>query len=187
MELDAAALIGRRLGSYQIQYLLGSGGMGAVYYATDVTLQRQVALKLIHPGLLKNAQYLERFLREARAVARLDHPNIVKIYTAGQDRGLAFLALELVRGGLTAGVDVTLFRRTVVDALERIIDAHPRRRVAVVCHGGVVNAWAAHVLGLETTLFFQPDYTSVSRFLAAGSGERSVGTLNETAHLRAGG
>jgi probable phosphoglycerate mutase len=96
------------------------------------------------------------------------------------------LWLELVRGGLTAGVDVTLFRRTVVDALERIIDAHAGRRVAVFCHGGVVNAWAAHVLGLEATLFFQPGYTSVSRFLAAGSGERSVATLNETSHLRGG-
>jgi probable phosphoglycerate mutase len=96
------------------------------------------------------------------------------------------LWLELVRGGLTAGVDATLFRRTVVDALERIIDAHAGRRVAVFCHGGVVNAWAAHVLGLEATLFFQPGYTSVSRFLAAGSGERSVATLNETSHLRGG-
>ena len=47
-----------------------------------------------------------------------------------------------------------------------------------------MNAWAAHVLGLEPTLFFQPAYTSVSRFLAAGSGERSVLSLNETAHLR---
>lgn len=93
------------------------------------------------------------------------------------------LWLELVRGGLTAGVDVTRFRRTVADALERIIEANPGRRVAVVCHGGVVNAWAAHVLGMEATLFFQPRYTSVSRFLAASSGERSVSTLNETAHL----
>lgn len=91
---------------------------------------------------------------------------------------------ELVSGGLTAGIDVALFRRTVAAALERIVAAHAGERVAVVCHGGVVNAWAAHVLGLESTLFFQPAYTSVSRFLAAGSGERSVLSLNETAHLR---
>jgi len=92
---------------------------------------------------------------------------------------------ELVSGGLTAGVDVALFRRTVAAALERVVAAHPGARVAVVCHGGVVNAWAAHVLDLEPTLFFQPLYTSVSRFLAAGSGERSLLSLNETAHLRA--
>jgi probable phosphoglycerate mutase len=92
--------------------------------------------------------------------------------------------LELVSGGLTAGVDVALFRRTVAAALERIVAAHAGARVAIVCHGGVVNAWAAHVLGLEPTLFFQPTYTSVSRFLAAASGERSLLSLNETAHLR---
>jgi len=92
--------------------------------------------------------------------------------------------LELMRGGLTAGVDVGVFRATVVAALERIVAAHPRERVAVVCHGGVVNAWAAHVLGLAETLFFQPGYASVSRFLAAGSGERSVLSLNEAGHLR---
>ena len=91
---------------------------------------------------------------------------------------------ELVSGGLTAGIDVALFRRTVAAALERIVGSHAGERVAVVCHGGVVNAWAAHVLGLEATLFFQPAYTSVSRFLAAGGGERSLLTLNETAHLR---
>jgi probable phosphoglycerate mutase len=92
--------------------------------------------------------------------------------------------LELLRGGLTARVDVAEFRRTVVAALEGIVAAHPRERVAVVCHGGVVNAWAAHVLGLEATLFFQPGYASLSRFLAAGSGERSVLSLNEAGHLR---
>lgn len=91
---------------------------------------------------------------------------------------------ELVSGGLTAGIDVALFRRTVAAALERIVARHAGERVAVVCHGGVVNAWAAHVLGLEATLFFQPGYTSVSRFLAASGGERSLLTLNETAHLR---
>jgi probable phosphoglycerate mutase len=91
---------------------------------------------------------------------------------------------ELVGGGLTAGVDVALFRRTVAAAIERSVAAHAGARVAIVCHGGVVNAWAAEVLGIEPTLFFQPAYTSVSRFLAAGSGERSILSLNETAHLR---
>jgi probable phosphoglycerate mutase len=91
---------------------------------------------------------------------------------------------ELVSGGLTAGIDVALFRRTVAAAIERIVAAHAGERIAVVCHGGVVNAWGAQVLGLESMLFFQPDYTSVSRFLAAGSGERSLLSLNEIAHLR---
>jgi probable phosphoglycerate mutase len=54
----------------------------------------------------------------------------------------------------------------------------------VVCHGGVINAWTSHLLGLERIFLFEPAYTSVSRYLAASSGERSLLSLNETAHLR---
>jgi len=89
----------------------------------------------------------------------------------------------LVRGALYAGVDLAAFRRRVCDALGRIACAHPGSRAAVVCHGGVVNAWAADVLGLEATLFFQPGYASISRFRMARSGERGVSSLGETAYL----
>jgi len=91
---------------------------------------------------------------------------------------------ELVDGGLYASLDIDGFRRTVVEAVERIVGTHPRKRVAVVCHGGVINAWAAHVLGIDRPIFFEPGYTSIHRFLAASSGERSVLSLNELAHLR---
>lgn len=94
---------------------------------------------------------------------------------------------ELMDGGLYAGIDMDAFRRTVAASVERIVEAHPGGRVAVVCHGGVINSWAAHVLGLATPLFFDPGYASISRFLAAGSGERSLLSLNETAHLREAG
>ena len=90
----------------------------------------------------------------------------------------------LVQGGLYATIDIESFRRGVAATLERIIDEHAGARVAVVCHGGVINAWTSHVLGIAEPLFFQPTYTSVSRFLAAGSGERSVVSLNEAGHLR---
>ena len=92
--------------------------------------------------------------------------------------------LALVRGGLYANIDVVAFRRGVVASFERIIAAHPGARVAVVCHSGVINAWAAHVLGIDAPIFYDPGYTSVQRFLAAGSGERMVASLNELAHLR---
>ena len=87
-------------------------------------------------------------------------------------------------GGLYEGVDTDAFRAEVVDAIERTIAANPGRRVAVVCHGGVINAWASHVLGIETLLFFDPYYTSINRFFAASTGERSVASLGETPHLR---
>jgi probable phosphoglycerate mutase len=84
-----------------------------------------------------------------------------------------------VQGGYGEGLDLEAFRRDVVDALEEIVAGSPGQRVAVVCHGGVINYWTAHVLGLPPRLFFAPDYASVSRFVAARSGERSVDALNE--------
>jgi probable phosphoglycerate mutase len=94
--------------------------------------------------------------------------------------------LELVRGGLYAEIDLPAFRENVRRALHRIVESHRGERVAVVCHGGVINSWAADVLGIEREpfLFIDAGYTSVSRFLVASSGERSLVSLNETAHLR---
>lgn len=81
-------------------------------------------------------------------------------------------------------VDRSAFQATVVDAIETMVDDHRGQTIAIVCHGGVINAWAAHILGLGDRMLFDVDYTSVNRFLAASSGERSVSSLNETGHLR---
>ncbi|HYN33208.1 MAG TPA: histidine phosphatase family protein [Ilumatobacteraceae bacterium] len=81
------------------------------------------------------------------------------------------------------------FRSRVVSAIEDIIRDHGRQRVAVVCHGGVINGYLSHVLGLDTFArgFFYPNYTSINRVAAAASGERSLVTINETSHLRGTG
>lgn len=76
------------------------------------------------------------------------------------------------------------FAAEVVEAVERVIEAHPRQRVAVVCHGGVINAYAGHVLGIADPLFFLPAYTSITRVLASTTGVRSIDSLNEAGHLR---
>ncbi len=76
------------------------------------------------------------------------------------------------------------FGNTVVGAMEEIIGAHRSQTAVVFCHGGVINVWASHVLGLPTRVFFEPVYTSVHRFLCASTGERNLVSLNETAHLR---
>lgn len=81
-------------------------------------------------------------------------------------------------------IDIETFQAAVVGALEEIIAAHPGQRVAVFCHGGVVNVWTAHVLGMAPRLFFEPYYTSIHRYMCARSGQRNVLSLNETAHLR---
>lgn len=75
------------------------------------------------------------------------------------------------------------FRARVGAAVERIVAAHPGERVAVVCHGGVINAVAADVVGLGADLFFEPAYVSVSRVRASRTGVRSLVSLNETWHV----
>ena len=92
----------------------------------------------------------------------------------------------MVASGFYLEGDAATFRATVVAALEGVIAANAGARVAVVCHGGVLNAWVSHLLGSERLFLFEPVYTSVSRFLAATSGERSLVSLNESAHLRGG-
>ncbi|MEK7296113.1 MAG: histidine phosphatase family protein [Actinomycetota bacterium] len=80
---------------------------------------------------------------------------------------------------------VAEFKARIVLAIETIIDRHQSSRVAVVCHGGVINHYLANILGITTTRgFFYPNYTSIHRVFASRTGLRSVMTLNETAHLR---
>ena len=89
----------------------------------------------------------------------------------------------LAEGDFASGFDIGAFRNTVVEALETIIAIHKGERVAVFCHGGVINVWTSYVLGMQPRLFFEPDYTSIHRFLCAGTGQRNVVSLNERAHL----
>ena len=81
-------------------------------------------------------------------------------------------------------MDIDAFQKAVVDTLEDIIATNPSRTVAVFCHGGVINVWTAHVLGMAPRLFFEPGYASVHRYLCARSGQRNLVTLNERAHLK---
>src|SRR5438552_10082175 len=87
-----------RLGKYEIVVHLASGGMGAVYKAVDVDLGREIALKILSPELVGKPGLVERFQREARHIAKLRHPNIVKIYEFGEVSGTYYLALEFVDG-----------------------------------------------------------------------------------------
>jgi len=81
------------------------------------------------------------------------------------------------------------FRARVLESIETIINDHKGQRVAVVCHGGIINGYLSHILGLGEFArgFFYPNYTSINRVAAASSGERSVVTVNETSHLRGTG
>lgn len=94
----ASAQVPERLGDFRLVRQLGRGGMGVVYLAEQSSLQRQVALKLVHPEQLFFARARERFRREILAVARLQHPGIVPILTSGEAEGIPFYAMELVHG-----------------------------------------------------------------------------------------
>jgi hypothetical protein len=92
-------LLGRTLdNTYRVDRLLGRGGMGAVYRARDVALERDVAIKVMHPHYTDDPRFRARFLQEARAVASLDHPGIVKVYAFGQDLGLLYIVMDLITG-----------------------------------------------------------------------------------------
>ncbi|HEU5182727.1 MAG TPA: serine/threonine-protein kinase [Candidatus Polarisedimenticolia bacterium] len=86
------------LGPYEIRGLIGAGGMGIVYQGWDVRLNRAVAVKTLKPELAKEPGFCERFLREARAVAALSHPNVTQIYDIGEAEGRPFFAMEYLEG-----------------------------------------------------------------------------------------
>ena len=92
-----------------------------------------------------------------------------------------------VDGGYGEEVDMAEFALRVSTGMEEIIRANAGRRVAVFCHGGVVNVWTAKVLGMAPSLFIDVAYASISRFLCASTGERNVRSLNETGHLDGAG
>jgi serine/threonine-protein kinase len=85
-------------GRYELKHVVGSGGMSSVYCAFDTLLERNVALKILHDQYGEDEEYVERFRREARAVAQLSHPNIVTVIDRGEEDGKQFIVFELVEG-----------------------------------------------------------------------------------------
>lgn len=129
-EVDDLAA-GRKVGKYTIIRPLGRGGMGVVYEAMDVPLQRKVALKILPQAFSSDEQALQRFVREARMAARLNHPNAVAVYDVGRKDTVYFIAMELVPGAnaqeLLHGGKKMPWReatRAMVDACRGLAAAH---------------------------------------------------------------
>src|SRR5579859_7238933 len=100
-----ADLIGQSLGQYQIIALLGEGGMASVYRARQESMQRDVAVKVIRSALIGPGSigtFIERFSQEARTVASLSHPHILKVFDYGQREEIVYLVMELLSGGSLA-------------------------------------------------------------------------------------
>jgi ABC-type branched-subunit amino acid transport system substrate-binding protein/DNA-binding beta-propeller fold protein YncE len=126
---------GATFAGYRVEELVGRGGMGVVYRATDLSLERPVALKLIAPELAQDERFRGRFLREPRLAAALDHPNVIPIYEAGEHDGQLYLAMRYVEGS-----DL----KTVLEHEGRL---SPERVVAVLAQvAGALDA--AHRRGL---------------------------------------
>src|SRR5881394_1601255 len=126
---------------YRLERLLGQGGMGAVYLATHLGTDRYVALKLIAPQFMRNAEFVERFKREARAAGRLRHPNVVDVTDFGFARAgkesVAYLVMEYLDGCTLSDVlaeEKRLPLYWVVDILEQVCSA-----VHEAHHQGIVH------------------------------------------------
>src|SRR5256712_10170447 len=89
---------GIRLGRYEIRAKIGEGGMGEVYLAQDTKLDRKVALKILPAEVAADRNRMERFVREAKAAAALNHPNIAHVYEIGEHDGVNFIAMEYIDG-----------------------------------------------------------------------------------------
>src|SRR3954468_16897275 len=89
---------GTELAGYRIESLIARGGMGGVYLATDVQINRPVARKFLAPELSASEKFRSRFVRESRLAASVDHPNVIPVYGAGEWQGHLYIAMRYVRG-----------------------------------------------------------------------------------------
>jgi Tol biopolymer transport system component/predicted Ser/Thr protein kinase len=119
---------GMKLGPYEIEKIIGAGGMGEVYRARDTRLDRSVAIKVLAPHLAENPDHRQRMEREAKAVSSLSHPNICRLYDVGHENGVDFLVMEFIDGETLADrlargplpiEEVLRFGVQIADALER--------------------------------------------------------------------
>jgi serine/threonine protein kinase/N-acetylneuraminic acid mutarotase len=133
-----STLVGRTLGhgKYQLLSLIGRGGMSSVYEAEHVTMRRRVAVKVLDPLLTRRPDFVQRFHREVETIAHLDHPNILQVYDSGEDDGLLYLVMLLVRGG------------TLKERLQRYAPPWPPRQVLRLAEQILAALDAAHEQGV---------------------------------------
>ncbi len=131
-----AVTAGTKLGPYEIQSLLGAGGMGEVYRARDTRLDRAVAVKVLASHLSSSPELKQRMEREARAISSLNHPHICQLYDIGSHNGTDFLVMEFLEGETLAeklrkgGLPLPEVFRIAIDVAEALAVAH---------RGGIVH------------------------------------------------
>jgi serine/threonine protein kinase len=162
--VNQSSFIGRELGPYTIEKLLGAGGMGEVYLAHDAKLKRQVALKILPPQFISDPEHVKRFEREAHAVSALNHPNLITIYDIGISDGVQFIATEFVAG------------KTVRDLIDEGLKLKDALAIATQVAEGLSAAHNAGVLHRDIkpeNIMVRPDgYVKVLDFGLAKLGEQ---------------
>jgi hypothetical protein len=115
--------IGKELGGYRLEGTLGHGGMGTVYRATQLSLHREVALKVLKSELCEDPDFVQRFTQEARAAGRFNHPNVVQVFDVGEAEGRHFYSMELLEGGSLEERLREIGKLDLSEALAATIDA----------------------------------------------------------------
>ncbi|QOS57700.1 Stk1 family PASTA domain-containing Ser/Thr kinase [Thermobifida fusca] len=179
MDMTAAdALVGTTLAHrYRVESKIANGGMATVFLAHDLRLDRRVALKVMHANLARDPQFVQRFINEALAVAKLSHPNVVQVYDQGSDQGHVYLAMEYVAGQ-------TL--RAALKARTRFSPAEALRIMVPILAG----LGAAHQAGMvhrdmkpENVLITHDGQIKVADFGLARAAEASQQGLTKTGTL----
>ncbi len=162
---------------------LGSEPVGGVW-SSPMARARQTAAPLARAlgiDVVVDAELAE-WDREATSYVPIE-----ELKAAKDERWVAMVEGDLAFAHSSGRFDLETFRTGVVSAIEHIVAGNPGGSVIVVCHGGVINTYLAHILGITRPLWFEPRYTSIHRVLASRRGDRSLDTLNEIAHLRGTG
>ena len=128
------SMLGQIIGHYKIISRVGTGGMGEVYLARDTKLDRNVALKMLPPGLVDERDRMQRFVQEAKAASALNHPNILTIHEIGEDQGQRFIATEFIDG------------LTLRERLSSRLDVEEALDIAIEISSALVAAHKAHIV-----------------------------------------
>src|SRR4051794_8107126 len=170
--------IGEEVAGYKVEAVAGRGGMGVVFRAEHMHLTRQVALKVLTADLAGNRSFRQRFVREAQTAARLDHPNIVPVFDAGEANGLLYIAMKYIDGvdlGHVLDAEERLSSQRTVDLLTDIADALDVAHGAGLVHRDVKpgNVLVDNLRSYLTDFGLTKRIASRTALTAAG---RTVGT-----------
>jgi YVTN family beta-propeller protein len=178
---------GTEIAGYRIESMIGRGGMAVVYRAEDLRLGRKVALKLLTPQLADNEQFRQRFMRESRLAASLDHPNIVPIYEAGEADGQLFIAMRYVVGsdlkGVLAEEGGTLPPDRTLRMFRQIGDALDAAHRAGLVHRDVKPGNILVVAGRERPRGTQGEHVYLTDFGLTKRASELTGGLTGTGHF----